>query len=394
LIGLLLALVCFVVGRWVYDRWANPLPDLPEISFAGVDPEVVEKIIEARAEVRKSTHSLKAWVSLAMLLDAHEYIDEAGVCYRAAEVLERNNPYWPYLQGRLYQSGPHPEKSLPCYERAAALAAGDMPMPRLRLADLLLALGRVDDADKEFRQVLGGNANNPYAQFGLAQVGMARQRYAEALPFLQAVAEEPHVRKRASSMTAAVYERLGDRTNADKERRRFAALSQDEPWSDLFDFIQQLQVGLRGRLLRANALVAKNQTEEAAQLIKETAAKYPESDLAWIALGVVCEKAGNFAAAEQAMAKGIALAPNHAEHRFFLGKLLQNQKRFKEAAATYRQAAELRPFHANTYFKLGECLQSLGDLAGAEVAFGKAVQYNPDWNEARQKLASLTKTKS
>ena len=106
------------------------------------------------------------------------------------------------------------------------------------------------------------------------------------------------------------------------------------------------------------------------------------------------EKAGNFAAAEKAMSKGIALAPNHAEHRFFLGKLLQNQKRFKEASSVYRQAAELRPFHADTYFKLGECLQSLGDIAGAGEAYGKAIRYNPDWNEARQKLASLTKTKS
>src|SRR5207302_1235617 len=125
-----------------------------------------------------------------------------------------------YFQGMaLLKTGPRPEQALPCLERAAGLAASAWPLPRLRWADLLLAQGRVSDADREFHHVLASNPDNVHAQFGLAQVALARGRHGESLRYLEAVAGDPHVRKRACALRAALHERLGSAKKADEEHR-------------------------------------------------------------------------------------------------------------------------------------------------------------------------------
>src|ERR1700687_5794044 len=116
-----------------------------------------------------------------MLLDAHAFATEAATCYTAAEPLDRTNPLWPYFHGiLLVQSGPSPEKALPFLKRAAALASSAWPLPRLHVAELLRALGRLEDANQEFREVLANNRDNIFAQFGLAQVAIARHDYQDS----------------------------------------------------------------------------------------------------------------------------------------------------------------------------------------------------------------------
>jgi tetratricopeptide (TPR) repeat protein len=367
------------------------LPELPVLALDGIDPEVAKTLAEARAAVQKAPRSLEAWGKLAMLLDAHLYFDEAVTCYAAAETLDANNPYWPYLQGSLLAKGPNPEKALPCFERSARLAPNE-PMPGLQLADLLLALGRVEDADKEYQRVLANSPDDmytPYARFGLAQVAIARQKYQDALPSLQAVAGDSHIRKRACALRAALYERLGNITGADSERRRLADLPEDLPWPDVFHQVNKMRVGLRGRIDHANLLLRQNQPAKAVSLLTETVEQYPRSDQAWLALGVAKENIKDFIGAEQALAKAIQLAPDRADHRYFLGEFLRARQRYQEAATTFRKASELRPVDANTYLKLGECLQCQGDKIGAAEAFHKALHYNPELKEARLGLERL-----
>jgi tetratricopeptide (TPR) repeat protein len=390
LLGLLVLVAGFAVGWWVYQGWPVSLPDVPNIDMSGADPEVAEALTNARNEVERAPRSVEAWAKLAMILHAHNFADEAVVCYTAAGALDATNPFWPYLQGNLLQSGLNPASALPSLQRAARLAPADMPMPRLRLAELLLELGRVDEADKEFRTVLADHPGDVQAQFGLAQVTVSRQQYEDALHYLRGIAEDSYVRKRVCVLGAAVYERLGKHEDAERERRRLAELPDDPPWPDLVDQVGQLEVGLPARLRRARSLIQQNQTVDAVILMAETVRRYPKSDQAWVALGVAKEMAKDFTGAEQAIHKSIELAPDRADHRFTLGEFLQAQRRHKEAVASYRKAIELRPVDADTHFKLGVCLQEIGDLAGAVEAFRHTIRYKPDMTEARQRLEKLT----
>jgi tetratricopeptide (TPR) repeat protein len=393
LLGLLLVLVCFVVGRWLYQRWGGSLPEPPVLALEGIDPEVATALAEGRAAVQKSPRSPEAWSILAMLLDAHHYFDEAIVCYSATETLDPTNPYWPHLQGALLAKGPNPEKALGCFERAARLAPSES-MPTLQLADLLLALGRVEDADKAFQGVLAKDANSMYAAYarlGLAQVAITRQKYQEALACLEALVQDPHARKRACALRAAAYERLSNSAGADVERRRLAELPDDVPWPDASHMVNKMRVGLRARLDRADLLVRQKQPAEAVKLMQETVHHHPRSDQAWLSLGVARQNIKDFQGAERALAKAMELAPKRADHYYYFGELLRVQQRYEEAAAKFRKASELRPADGGTYLMLGDCLQAQGEKTGAAEAFQKALRYNPELTEARQRLEMLDK---
>lgn len=390
-------LLCVLIGRWVYQGRTGPLPELPFLALDGVDPEVADVLTKQRAVVAQAPRSAEAWGRLAMLLYAHQFADEAVICFSAAETLDGTNPIWPYFQGYLLQKGAHPDHALPCLERAAALAPNEWPVPRLRLADLLLSLGRIEDAEKEYRKVFATNTDTEYvrfyAQFGLAKVMIARQNHQGALPFLLALVDDPYTRKRACALRAAVYERLGKPAQSDRERLRFATLPDDESWPDVATEALQAMVGWRGRISRANSLQSDNQPAKALELLIETAEKYPQTDQVWAALGVAKEDMKDFLGAEEAYRRSIALAPDRAEHRFNFGVFLQARQRYQEAAAVFRETIELRPFDAATHFQLGTCLQSLGDNLGAAEAYRIALRYNPELNDARQHLEMLTTQK-
>jgi tetratricopeptide (TPR) repeat protein len=326
-----------------------------------------------------------------MVLDAHAFAKEAAICYSAAEKLDRTNPLWPYYRGILLsQSGPNPEKALPCLERAAGLASSKWPVPSLRLTDLLLALGRTEDARQELQKVLAHDRDNARAQFGLAQVALARHEYRDSLGYLQRIVDDAHTRKRACALRVAVYERLGEREKADQEQRRLAELPEDEPWPDGTGPINQLRVGLRGRILRAQAWLQEAKTAQAVALMEDTAQRYPNSDQSWAGVGMTKEQARDFAGAEQAYRKAIQLAPARSDYHATLGELLQARQRYGEAAAFFRKAIELGPADAPTYCQLGACLQAIGDKQGAADAFRKALQHNPDLTAARQGLDMLS----
>lgn len=376
-------------GYWVYEAWPPTLPDVPTPDLAGVDPEVAEAVATARAAVIADQRSVEAWARLAMTLDAHHYPAEAVICYGAASTLDRSSPVWPYLQAVLLQSGPNPEAAIPSLERAASLVPRNSPMPRLRLADLLLQLGRIDDADKQYRKVLADKPGDMHAQFGLAQVSVDKHEYQEAMRYLEAVAENPHTQKRACVLSAAVHERLGNRERADHERRRLAELPADAPWPDIIAQVGQVRVGLHGRLLRAEFLVQEGNNMEAAALIDETVRKYPQSDQVWAAMAYMKERNKDMAGAEKAMRMTIQLAPKQAEHHFVMGEFMLSLRRYREAADAYRKAIELRPVDADAYLKLGDCLQQQGNNAGAIAAYRQALHYRPDMSEVKKRLEKL-----
>jgi tetratricopeptide (TPR) repeat protein len=393
----MVVLLSALIGRWVYQEWTSPLPELPLLALDGVDPEVAEVLAQQRAAVERAPRSAVAWGRLGMLLHAHQFNDQALNCYSAAETLDTTNPLWPYYQGYLLLDGARPDQAVSHLERAAALAPDDWPIPRFRLADLYLDLGRIDDAERMCRKLLATKTENEfvhyYAQFGLAKVMLARQKYLDALSLLQAVADDPYTRKRACALRIAIDERLGKRAESAEERARFATLPDDLSWPDGTEQVDELRVGWRGRISKAKTLLNDDQPAEALKLLVETVEKYPHNDRVWVALGVAKENMKDYLGAEEAYRKSIALAPDRAGHRIEFGKFLQARQRYQEAAAVFREAVELSPLEAAIHFQLGVCLQSLGDNPGAAEAYRQALRYNPDLNDARRRLEMLTTKK-
>src|SRR5207244_3018451 len=117
--------------------------------------------------------SASAWGHLGKVLAAHEFIVEGDICFRQAEQLDPSQPRWPYYQAITLSLG-NPEAAIPKLQRTVELCDCEPDRPRLRLAELLVGQGRLDDAADQLRRLLQKNANHPRAHLGLARLASLR----------------------------------------------------------------------------------------------------------------------------------------------------------------------------------------------------------------------------
>ena len=380
------------IGFWMYQLWSPRVPSIPEIDLVNIDPEIVDIVSKAQAEVRKAPRSEDAWGKLAMVLHGNGFRDQAFHCYAVAAELDNKDPRWPHLQAVILMAGNDSSLAIPYLEKAAELTSVNS-LPRAKLADLLMNQGRFEEAATQFHKVLSVSPDEPHALFGLGQLAITRQQYKDALRYLDPVANHPNCRKRTAALRATAYERLGDQTAADNERQRMLELPDDAAWPDnRMDQVNRFYAGLLARLKQASHLAQRGQLDQTVDLLKSTVKAYPKSHTAWGFLGKGLGDLKDYAGAEQAFQKAIELAQplDKAEHWYYLGGYRQEQRRFKEAADAFRNTVALRPLDAVAYFSLGECLEESGDRAGAAEAFRQALRHRPDMKSAQQRLAKLT----
>jgi tetratricopeptide (TPR) repeat protein len=323
-----------------------------------------------------------------MVLLAHAYYREAASCFSQAERLDPRARRWPYYHGELLSHG-DPDAAIPKLRRAIDLGGGD-PAPRLRLANLLLIQGQLDEAESEFRGVLEKDQDNPWAHLGLGQVANVRGRYVDSLPPLQRAVSHAATEKTARLLLGEVRQRLGDTAAAGRETQLAATLPPPRSWPDPWmEEIWQLQVGWRYQLKRADSLLGQGNLPESIGLLRRTARTYPDSAETWRRLGAALIEAGDLAAAEQALNTAIALEPDYPEVYIQIGTVLYRQNNYRMAAACFRKAAALRPEYASAHFNLGLCLNGAGDRTGAIEAFRTAVHCRPNFADAHLNLGYL-----
>ncbi len=380
--------VVLAAGIGAYLWWRLSAPRLPPIDLTRVDPSVAEAIEAARAKVRESPRSAEAWGRLGIVLLAHDFGAEAVGCFEQAEKLDRNDPRWPYLHAlTLLRSDP--DRGLPPLERAAELSRAESA-PRLRLAEELLARGRLDEAERCFRAALRQSVNDPRALLGLGQIAFQRDDLVASQTHLRrAVAAAPWA-KPARALLATVYQRLGDRSAADEELRAMAGLSDELIWRDAYaEAVEEARVGVKARTEFAHRLFTQGRPRDALRVLQETVRKNPDSAHARWALGRCLLYAGAFPAAEQALRDAVHLKPNRMESQYDLAVSLHRQNKHADAAACYRRTVALMPQHAFAHHNLGLCLKELGDQPGALEAFRDAVRYKPDFATAQKDLGKL-----
>ena len=382
------------VGIFFFLRRDNPpdLPDIPTVNLEGADPEITKAVRLAHDALVQSPRSAIAWGQYAMVLHAHGFSDAAQVCYGAAARLEPKNPHWPYLQGDLHRQGPGgPAEALPHFQLAASRGPPHS-MAQLRLADTLLELGRLDEAEVEYGKTLAARPSDELAQLGLAKLALARQQYGDSLKYLQAIAGSPGTQNQACAMRARVYDRLGNGAAAERERQMLAelpddALRVDDPRVQ----VAQLGIGVAVELAKAKQHMDQSQFQEMLAVLENAVHRYPDSWEAWDALGSARGMANDPVGAERAVRKSIQLSPKNAKSWLNLGNVLIWQQRFPEAEEAIQKVLALDPKRGPAYYSLGQCREGQGDLPGAVKVYRQALQYIPNHQQARERLEILDK---
>src|SRR5262249_3598525 len=167
---------------------------------------------------------------------------------------------WPYLRGEGLEQR-DPDAALPHLRRAVELGGrkeADNLAPRLRLAEVLLAKGQVEEAEANLQSALKRNPENPTVHLDLALVAFTREDLEASRDHLLRCQDSPFTRQRACAQLAAVCQRLGDEASAGEFSRRAGALPRDAHWVDPFlAECLQLAVGKQSRFRSAEQLEAQ-----------------------------------------------------------------------------------------------------------------------------------------
>lgn len=162
----------------------------------------------------------------------------------------------------------------------------------------------------------------------------------------------------------------------------------DPPWPD--PFLQELfalRTGERSNIKRAQKLLDLGRVPQAIALLQQMVEEYPGSATCWLMLGRALVHQQSWAAAEQALAKALRLAPENPEIHVQMGVALYYAWN-PRAAAHFRKAIQTQPDCAPAYYNLGLWLARIHDAAGATDAFRQAIRIQPNLTDAHLGLGS------
>jgi tetratricopeptide (TPR) repeat protein len=379
------------LGWYAWRRYTAPVP--PKIAHEELDPELAEAIEKARQKIHADPYSAENWGELGKLLRASQLLPEASDCFAQAEKLDPQNPRWPYLQGEALRMFDQ-EVAVAPLQRAAALAdTSDTIAPSLRLAEVLLTLGRNDEAEAHLRRVVDVEPDNPTVHYNLGVLALERGDLSTSLTHLQRCEHSPFTRRKACIQLAAVYQRMGKNEETKKYSGKADTLPMDGNWLDPF-LVEVVAVGRPARFQQVHQMELRKDYRGAAELLTSMLQEQPEYR-AYVALGEDLVKLGDFDRAEQALRAAIALVPEEFRAYHQLSRLLlmranndargNNQRarpEFEEAAACARKAIAHRPDHAMPHVVLGMALRQLGKREKALQAFRAAVEREPNLTDA------------
>jgi tetratricopeptide (TPR) repeat protein len=384
---LLLGLAATVGLGWKpWSRPAAPMP--PALDPAGIDPAVWGRIENAREAVLRAPESDRAWGRLGMILLVHQLRDEAVFSLARAERLNPRDVRWPYYQAMAVRRS-DPETAIAHLRRAVAVG-DDEEAPRLILAELLIQLEQLDEAEAILQAALEGDPRHNRARLGLARIALQRGDPSAGEKHLLPATTDPRTRKTAYLLLAEIRQRRGDRGGAEEAKGRADNLPDDVPWPDpLAEGVQALAVGLLPSITRAAALIQRGDGAQAVPILQRTVEDYPDSSLAWTLLGRAWLTAGNLSPAERALDEAIRRDPDAVEAHFYLGVVRFEGGRVEAALPAFRRASELKPDYAEAWYNLGHCRKRRGERAGAREAFRTAVACKPQFADARINLGEL-----
>jgi tetratricopeptide (TPR) repeat protein len=363
------------------------LPTPPVIDVNRIEPAVGKAIGTARDALDRAPRSAAAWGRYGMVLRAHELVAESQICFTAAERLDPRNVRWPYYQG-ISLAGDDPAKAVSKLSRAVELAAADTDAPRARLAEVLLALGRWDEAERHFR-VLARGPDSARASLGLARLAAERGQWEECLRAAEAAAAHRSARKAANLLMSDAHRRQGRRDLAARFAAKAAGLPNDLAWPDaLRDEFVQFRTGSQGLIDEANQLLDRGNSSAAKTLLVQAVKDYPQSDQLWMLLGTAHLRGRDPAGAVEPLRKSVELKSDSVVNRYHLGVALFTLRRHREAAQSLREAIRLKP-DAQAYALLAACDQREGNQAAAIDALRESVRLAPHDAKTQFNLGAL-----
>lgn len=393
------ALGCGAAGEPVVR---TDLVALPTLDLEGAEPVVrsalearrarVEDLLERGSEISDDRLGA-AYGDLARHYHAYELGAAAEIAYRNAATLQPAEPQWPHALGLLAQGEGRLELAAESFRRAEELGAGD-PAVRLRLAECLLGLGRLEEARSLFREVLDESSPDhaPAARHGLARVAIEEGDDAAARALLEELLRERPEAGAARYRLAQVHRRLGD---LDRAESLLAEGSQGTiEFPDPFAAaIEELAAGPAALLRRANRLLMERQLPASEELFRRVLTQDPQSVSALRNLAVVQRERGKGDEAIATLERAVELEASDAGLQADLAAAYLASGRVAEAVDGFGRALALEPTLQSARFGLANALIAQERWSEARRELERVLAEDPGDRRARYQLA-MTKLRA
>jgi predicted O-linked N-acetylglucosamine transferase (SPINDLY family) len=229
-------------------------------------------------------------------------------------------------------------------------------------ARALHTAGRLDEAERRYRDVLQASPAHPGALHLLGVIAYQRHDHESAVALCrEAIAADPQYTEAYRALTEALLAQ-GKSVEAEAEIRRAIAIAPE-------------QASLHFSL--GTALWRQRRLQEAIAAYAEAVRLKSDLREAHLNLGVITQETDKVDDAIDIFQNVLGRWPDYASAHLNLGVALQRQRRYPEAIAAYEAALRLKPDYLQGQFSLGVAHLECGDLESAEAAFRRALTIAP-----------------
>lgn len=236
------------------------------------------------------------------------------------------------------------------------------------------SVGQLAEAVELISESLRVNPNNVPAISNLAGVLKDQGRYDEALDFYEAALAAAPAEAYLHSNLGNALRDLGRLDEAAASHRRALAL-------DPNSYAAHSNLG--------SVLDAQGDTHEAAACFRRALKLKPDSYESLVNLGVTLKREGRFAEAEESLRHALDLHPRSDAALANLGSLMFQQGRIEEAFVTLELALSVNPCSVVALINMGNVLKDLGRFDAARECLEKAVCLAPKSHLAHNNLGTV-----
>ena len=234
--------------------------------------------------------------------------------------------------------------------RQAARDNPDSALVHADLAELLVSRGKIDEARRLYQRAVGIDANLPRALFGMGNLLAMQGDFDGAIARYRKVLE-------SMPSAAFVHVNLG-----------YALARRGQPDDAIFHFRRALQLdpfNANAHFNLANILATRGQVEEAARSYREVLKILPGHAKAHYGFANLLIKTGHRQEAIEHYQEAVKYAPDQAEPYYALGLILADQTRFDSAIAYFRHALGIQPDFTEARLSLARALAAQGNKQDA-----------------------------
>jgi tetratricopeptide (TPR) repeat protein len=367
------------------------VPALPRLAVENFQPKIRERVRQAYVEAQSHPSDAGASGKLGMVLHAFEQYDSAEICYRRARGLDARQFQWAYYLGLIEALNGRNKEAAATLREAATLDGNYLPA-RLKLAEVLLTLRRLDESEAVLQSIARDDAGMAPAYYWMGRAAEARGRAEEAAKQYRRAGELWPSYGTAHYALALVSGRAGDAAAARQEMaayEKYKANGDPQPEDPLLEAVRALDNTALAHLMKGVDLENAGRLQEAVAEHEEAVKLDPKLAQAHANLIALYARLGKAEEAEREYLATVAINPSLPQSHYDYGVFLVSLSRFGEAEAAFRKALSSSPNYAEAHSNLGAMLERQGKLEEARKEYQAAVENKPNFRQAHFQLGRL-----